>query len=328
MNLGQNTRRPERVSSSYDRRNSNLYRNWKLLTLSIKIGIAPGTWGIRYPDHPAQVPWSQLLDEVAEAGYEWIETGPYGYMPTDTSIFRAELQKRDIKVIATTVMLGHLEEPSAWPALEKEVTGAGELGASVNAKFLILIDDYYTNLFDGTPKPAKNLDHDAWKRVIDTTHRIADISRDHFNLQLVFHPHAETHIETESQIETFLQHTDPSRVGLCLDTGHHSYAGGDPVAFFRKHHNRVAYMHLKTLDSAVYDRARAEHMSIKDASEIGVFCDLDYGTIDFQCLGSILNEVDFDGWVMVEQDTWDPPAGVPLAVAKRTGEYLKEVGWI
>ena len=295
--------------------------------MSIKIGIAPGTWGIRYPDHPVQVPWTQLLDDVEAAGYEWIEPGPYGYMPTDTSTFRSELQKRGIKVIATTVMLGHLEEPSAWPALEKEVAGAGELGASVGAKFMILIDDYYSGLFEGTPKPAAYLDQDAWKRAIDTTHRVADMARDRFGLRLVFHPHAETHIETEEQIETFLEGTDPARVGLCLDTGHHSFAGGDPVAFLRKHHGRVAYMHLKTLDAAVYQKALAEQMSIKDASEIGVFCEPVDGTIDFRELGAVLHDVGFDGWAMVEQDTWDPPAGVARAVAKRTREYLKEVGW-
>ena len=49
----------------------------------IRVGSAPDSWGVWFPDDPQQVPWQRFLDEVAEAGYSWIELGPYGYLPTD-----------------------------------------------------------------------------------------------------------------------------------------------------------------------------------------------------------------------------------------------------
>ena len=42
----------------------------------IRVGSAPDSWGVWFPDDPQQVPWQRFLDEVALSGYEWIELGP------------------------------------------------------------------------------------------------------------------------------------------------------------------------------------------------------------------------------------------------------------
>src|SRR5437867_4209984 len=83
-----------------------------------------------------------------------------------------------------------------------------------------------------------------WQRLVDTTHRVANIVHDQFGLILVFHPEPDTHVEYEEQIETLLEQTDPNRVSLCLDTGHHAYRGGDPVSFMLRHHERIRCLHL------------------------------------------------------------------------------------
>ena len=135
--------------------------------------------------------------------------------------------------------------------------GGGELAAALGGRFLVLIDDTYSDLFTGEPTRPTRLDDDGWKRLIDATHRDGRPGRDRLGLQLVYHPHAETHVEYEDQIEAFLEQTDPARVSLCLDTGHHAYRGGDPVAFFRRHHARIPYLHLKSVDRAEAGMGRA-----------------------------------------------------------------------
>ena len=214
--------------------------------MNIQIGSAPDSWGVWFPSDPKQIPWQRFLDEIVEAGYDWTELGPYGYLPTDLSTVRAELDRRGLKLSAAFAM-AHLEDPSAWPALERHVLGSGALAAALGAPFLVLIDDTYSDLFTGQPTRPNRLDDDPWKRLIETTHRVADLAS-RVGLQLVYHPHAETHVEYEDQIEAFLEQTDPKRVSLCLDTGHHAYRGGDPVAFFRRHHARIPYLHLKSVD--------------------------------------------------------------------------------
>jgi inosose dehydratase len=294
--------------------------------MSVTIGSAPDSWGVWFPSDPLQTPWHRYLDEVVEAGYEWTELGPYGYLPTDLSTLRAELGKRGLKVAGTAVMRGHLEDPSAWPELEREVLGAGEALAALGGRFLVLIDDVYSNLFTGEATGTKRLDESAWKRLIETTHRVADIARDRFGLVLVFHPHAETHVEYEDQIEAFLAQTDPARVSLCFDTGHHAYRGGDPVAFMRRHHRRIPYLHLKSVDPEVQKRVAAEKLPFGTAVKIDVFCEPSRGAVDFLAFRDLLREIGYDGWAIVEQDMYPAPFDKPLPIARRTRAYLREIG--
>jgi inosose dehydratase len=293
--------------------------------MNIRIGSAPDSWGVWFADDPRQTPWRRFLDELAEAGYEWLELGPYGYLPVNADKLRKELDRRGLKASATFAMAA-LEDPSAWPALERQILGAGELLAALGAGSLVLIDDPYTDLQTGEPKTAARLDETGWRQLIDATHRAADIARQRFGLRLVFHPHADTHVQYEGEIERFLADTDPERVSLCLDTGHHAYAGGDPVSFMRKHHRRVPYLHLKSVDSDLQRRVQAEGIPFAAAVGMGVFCEPSAGVVDFDAFGRLLREIGFDGWAIVEQDMYPAPFDKPLPIARRTRAYLRETG--
>ncbi len=293
--------------------------------MNVTIGTAPDSWGVWFANDPKQIPWDRCLDEITAAGYEWTELGPYGYLPTDLPTVRTELAKRGLKV-AGSVAMGNLEDPEAWPALERQVLGVGELLAGLGAKFLVLIDDIYTDLFTGQPLASPRLTPDEWGRLIATTHRVADIARERFGLQLVFHHHAETHVEYPEQIEAFLAQTDPARVGLCLDLGHLAYRGGDPVELMRRHHARIPYLHLKSVDPRLRDRVNAENLSFAVAVGMGLFCEPAQGAVDFPAFRDLLREVDYQGWAIVEQDMYPAPFDKPLPIAKRTRAYLRKIG--
>jgi inosose dehydratase len=293
--------------------------------MNVRIGTGPDSWGVWFSEDPRQTPWRRFLDEAAEAGYEWIELGPYGYLPTDLPTLRAELNRRGLKMAGTFAM-GNLEDPAQWPALERQVLGAGELMAALGAEFLVLIDGMYSDLYTGRLTEPAHLDDDAWKRLIDTTHKVADIARDQFGLRLAFHPHAETHVEYEDQIERFLEQTDPDLVGLCLDTGHHAYRGGDPVSFMRKYHERIPYLHLKSVDGDVQQRVEAENIPFAEAVQMDMFVEPARGVVDFLAFRDVLREIDYDSWATVEQDMYPAPLDKPLPIAKRTRAYLREIG--
>ena len=195
--------------------------------MDVKIGSAPDSWGVWFPSDDKQIPWQRCLDEIAEAGYQWTELGPYGYLPTDRATLQNELSKRGLRASGTFAM-GHLEDDAAWPGLEKQVLGAGESLAYLGAEYLILIDDTYTNLWTGEAIAPGRLDDEAWKRLVDRIHYVVDLVRDRFGLQVVFHPHAETHVEYEDQIERLLSQTDPERVVLCLGHRPSRLPGGRP----------------------------------------------------------------------------------------------------
>jgi inosose dehydratase len=89
-------------------------------------------------------------------------------------------------------------------------------------------------------------------------------------------------VEYEEQIERFLAETDPERVSLCLDTGHHAYRGGDPVSFMRKHHQRIPYLHFKSIDPEIRRRVEAEGIPFPTAVRMGMFCEPAQGTETFR----------------------------------------------
>ena len=293
--------------------------------MKVRIAASPDSWGVWFPDDDLQTPWRRFLDEAVEAGFEWTELGPYGYLPTDLSVLQPALESRNLKLCGAFAM-EHLDDPSLRPEVDRQVNGAGEMLAALGAGFLVLIDGTYTDQATGEPTAPRELSSDAWKLLIDTVHDLAETIRGRFGLQLVFHPHAETHVEYEDQIETFLEQTDPDRVSLCLDIGHHAYRGGDPVDFMRRHHDRVGYMHLKSVDANIRRRVESEGIVFAKAVGMDIFCEPSEGAIDFRAFRDVLEEVDYDGWAVVEQDMYPAPFDKPLPIARRTRAYLREIG--
>ena len=95
--------------------------------MHLTIGSAPDSWGVWFGDDARQTPWQRFLDEIAEAGYEWMELGPFGYLPTDVKVLKPELDKRGLKVTGSFVE-GDLSNPeTSWPRIEKQLRGWGQM---------------------------------------------------------------------------------------------------------------------------------------------------------------------------------------------------------
>lgn len=294
--------------------------------MHLTIGSAPDSWGVWFADDARQTPWHRCLDEIAEAGYEWTELGPFGYLPTDRKTLKQELDKRGLKVSGSFVE-GDLPNPdTGWARIEKQLRGLGPILNQFDAKYLVLIQDCYTNLFTGEQFAPAQLDEAAFARLVDTTTRIARIARNDYGLQLIFHPHAQTYVEHEDQIEKFLAATDPALVSIVLDTGHHSYCGGDPITFMRKHHARIPYLHLKSVDPVLRARVTAENIPFALAVGQGMFVEPSKGAVDFLAFRDVLRDIDYTGFGIVEQDMFPAPFDKPLPIAKRTRAYLREIG--
>lgn len=302
--------------------------------MEVRLGTGPDSWGVWFPQDEKQIPWQRYLKEAAEVGYEWTELGPIGYLPTDVETVRKELDDHGLKVTGAFTM-DSLSRSEAWPNLEKQLNDAGELLQPLGGTYLGAIDESYTDSASSGLPPASGLsdgqalspqlNEDEWKRLIDTTHKVAELVEKRFGLTFVLHPHVETHIEYEDQIERFLDDTDPEHVFLCLDTGHHAYRGGDPVAFMRKHHERIVYLHVKSMDAEVLKKATAAGIPHAKAVGMDVYCEPSLGVVDFVALRDVLKEVDYQGWAIVEHDMYPAPFDKPLPIAQRSRDYLREI---
>jgi inosose dehydratase len=285
----------------------------------MRVGSAPDSWGVWFPDDPNQVPWSRFLDELVLAGYEWIELGPYGYLPTDPHRLHDEVDKRGLKVAGGTVP-GVLHRPDAR---QDDVTAAcnvARLTSALGGKFVVFLPDHHGAL-----------DRDSWNRMIRGLNELAQRLQEQFDTQLVLHPHADTVVETQDQVERLL--TD-SFVNLCLDTGHIAYRGGDTFALIEKYPERIGYVHLKQVDPKVLDQVEAEHLSFAEAVQRGVCPEPPGGIPSYEALAAALRPIDSafkkrgeELFTIVEQDLYPCPPDVPLPIAQRTRAYLRGCGF-
>jgi inosose dehydratase len=69
----------------------------------LRLGSRPDSWGVWFADDLRQTPWRRFLDELAGVGYEWLELGPYGYVPTDPAQLGDELAGRGLRASGGTM---------------------------------------------------------------------------------------------------------------------------------------------------------------------------------------------------------------------------------
>lgn len=293
--------------------------------MKFELGIGPDSWGVWFPSDPHQPPFEQFLDEVHRAGYRTIELGPYGYLPTSSQALRSLLDAYQLR-LSGGFIFGDLHGPDAWDARKQEIDQTCELIQELGGEFCVLIEGMYTDLFTGEPIADAELSEQEWAQLAETSNRIGAYVRDRYGLTAAFHPHAQTPIEREDQIERFLALTDPSLVSMCLDTGHHAYCGGDVVRFMREHHQRIPYLHIKSVDRGVMAEVAARQAPFAEAVKMGAFTEPKDGAIDFVALREVLDEIGFEGIGIVEQDLYPTEFDRPFPIAVSTRRYLAGIG--
>jgi inosose dehydratase len=287
--------------------------------LDIKIGTAPDSWGVWFPKDEKQINWKVCLDEMAQAGYEGIELGPWGYLPNDYKTLKHEIDSRNLKLVATT-LVGDLMSVEKTEIMIEKLHEMAVLQVQFDtAPYVVLIDDCYTDLFTGEIVRPVELNEQQWQQFIENINRIRNVAKESYNLEVVFHPHAQSHIETEAQIERLLKDTD---INLCLDTGHHAYCDGDPVAFMKRYHERIPYLHIKSCDMEVKKMMQENNWSFAEAVKRDVMCEPELGVVDMKVFFNVLADIQYKGWLVVEQDMYPAPFDKPFPIAKRTKEYL------
>jgi inosose dehydratase len=293
----------------------------------IRIGNAPCSWGVEFADDPRNPPWRQVLADCAAAGYRGIELGPIGFMPEDPGLLAAALADHGLTLIGG-VVFRPFHDPAAWEEVWDASLRTCRSLVAHGARHLVLIDSISPRRAPtaGRADEAEQMDAAEWAAFADRFRRVARLGADH-GLTVGIHAHAAGFIDFEPELERLLDAIDEDLLKICLDTGHHSYAGFDPVAFLRRHAGRVSYMHFKDIDPAVKARAVANRTGFYDACAEGIFCNLGRGDVDFPAVRQTLLDAGFDGWCTVEQDC--DPAGPtsPVTDARANREYLASIGF-
>lgn len=292
------------------------------------LGSCPDSWGVWFADDALQTPWHRFLDEISEVGYEWLELGPYGYLPTDPNQLGDELARRNLKVAGGT-MHGHsgLHKPGDFKTIA-EVTGkVAKLTSAVGAKHVIFVPvPGYRNDKTGEYLAPPQLDDEQWKIMIKATNELGKMIAEEHGVKLQFHPHADSHVETQQQTERFLQDTDPRYVSLCLDTGHLAYRRADVVSIIRNFPDRIGYVHIKQMDPKIIAIAERDDLPFGQAVAMGASCEPPEGEPNVAEVSKALQELKAELFVVVEQDMYPVAFDKPKPIATRTRRFLHSCG--
>lgn len=295
--------------------------------MTIRIGNAPCSWGIEFASDPAYPTWKSVLKQCADAGYKGIELGPVGFMPEDPVELGEGLAEHDLELIGGVVFRPY-HDPDAWGDVLDGTVRTCKALAAHGAQHLVLIDSISPRRAPtaGRVNEAEQMDKAEWTAYRDRIAETAKIGVDH-GLTVGIHAHAAGFMDFEPELERLLDEVDDSILKICFDTGHHSYAGFDPVAFMKRHMDRISYMHFKDIDPVVKADVVAKRTDFYTACGQGIFCNLGQGDVDFAAVRQVLIDAGFEGWCTVEQDCDPSMPGTPMEDAKANREYLQSIGF-
>lgn len=104
-----------------------------------------------------------------------------------------------------------------------------------------------------------------------------------------------------------------ARIGMCLDVGHDTRNGKDPVADLKKYHTRVFDVHIK---------------DVTGASKAGYSVEIGRGIIDFPAFVNMLREVGYTGVCSLEHERnmKDPLQGIAESLGYFRGVVATTAG--
>ncbi|MCV2875694.1 sugar phosphate isomerase/epimerase [Rhodobacteraceae bacterium XHP0102] len=296
--------------------------------MTIDIGNAPCSWGVEFAQDPRNPTWRSVLQDCAAAGYRGIELGPVGFMPEDPAILAETLDEFDLTLIGGVIFRPY-HDPDAWEDVLDATHRTARALKAHGAEHLVIIDSIAPARAPtaGRADEAVQMDKAEWTGFRDRIVESARIGAEEYGLTVGIHAHAAGFMDFEPELIRLLDEVDERLLKICFDTGHHSYAGFDPVAFMRKYIGRISYMHFKDIDPKVKADVIANRTGFYEACGQGIFCNLGQGDMDFEAVRKVLLDANFAGWCTVEQDC-DPTLDVrPIDDARANRTYLQSIGF-
>jgi inosose dehydratase len=278
----------------------------------VRLGIAPIGWS--NDDLPAlggDITLEQCLREARKAGYAGIEKG--GKFPMDPRALKPILDGHGLRLVTGWFSgeLRHGTVESEKKRMAQQLRLYQELGVPV-MMYAETTDTVQNRMevpvADRPVMPDGELEAYGEKLTALADWLAAE------GCPMTYHHHMGTVVETEREIDLLMANTEPS-VGLLLDVGHLTFAGGDVVGTTRRHGARINHVHCKDIRSAMLQRLKSERWSFLKGVIEGVFTVPGDGSIDFRPFASVLAEIGYAGWVVVEAEQ-DPAKANPLEMAK------------
>ena len=258
-----------------------------------------------------------ILDDIARTGYDGVQLG-IGF--PESEALRRTLAARELRLAEVYASISATVDGPTRAAL-----------GDVRERLRLLVEgggDVLCVAFDSSPDrdgfagraadaATPRLTEAGWAGTVELLEAVAQDARG-AGVRIAFHPHAGTYVETPDEVDRLIASLPPDVLPLCLDVGHWTVGGGDPVEALRRFGARVTHVHLKDVDPSVLDSLRAGTIpGFLAAVRARLFTELGSGVLDLHGVLDVLAERGYDGWLMVEQDSSWPPPAESAAIGRR-----------
>jgi inosose dehydratase len=289
--------------------------------MSVRIGINPLTWtNDDMPTLGADTPLEVCLSEGKQAGFSGFELGQK--FPRDPEVLGPILESHGLDLVSGWFS-GQLLERSVEEEIEA-IKPHLHLLKSLGANVMVYCE--VTGCIHGqqeTPLSHRpRISEESIKTMCEKLNKVAEFTQSH-GVQIAYHHHMGTVIETEQEVDLLMKYTTPA-VGLLLDTGHLTFAGGDPIAVQKRYADRIVHVHCKDLRPDILSDAKNRDLSFLNAMLNGVFTVPGDGFIDYATLFKGLKQTGYSGWLVVEAEQ-DPAVAHPLTYATLGANNLKQL---
>jgi len=289
------------------------------------IGYVPIVWNnADLFDLAPETAAATVLDEIARLGYAGTQFGR-GFPEGDE--LRSTLAQRNLRFAELYSALPAGPDGLADEAREVAHRDLGRLVAAGGEVLVVALDGggerdgWSGRVADGAPQ---------WKAtsfggLAELLGELVAEAPD--GVKIAFHPHTATWVEAPDEVEALVARLPGTGAGLCLDVGHYLVGGGEPARAIRHYGTLVTHVHLKDVDASVLARLRSREIDgFGIAVRERIFTELGNGALDLHGVLTTLDAIDFDGWLMLEQDSsWLAP-GEAAAVGGRVLRYaLREL---
>jgi inosose dehydratase len=259
-----------------------------------RLAGAPVSWGVNdVPDWGVVLAPERVLSEMQGLGLRASELGVLGYLGDEPQEVKGRLERFGLGCVGGFVAVALWDERRHAEAKEVAERAARLLAGAGGSYFVTAA------VTDEAWSPPFEPDEAQWRSISKGLEIVGEVC-ERFGLRQVLHPHVGTLVERASHIEAVLER---SEVSFCLDTGHFSIGGADPVAFARDHPGRVGLVHLKDVDLSLAPGVLERKVSMLEATRAGLFQPLGRGSVDIAGAVGALEAAGYGGWYVLEQDT-------------------------
>ena len=293
---------------------------------TITLAIAPIGWtNDDLPQLGGDITFEQCVSEMALAGFTGSEVG--NKYPRDTAVLKKALDLRNIQIcnawfstFLTTqsyeeVEKDFVEHCTFLKTMGATIVGVAEQGNSIQGREDVPV-------FDAKPVNTAG----EWEKLTNGLNKLGKKAQE-MGLKLTYHHHMGTGVQTSTEIDYLMEHTDEALVGLLYDSGHLVFSGEDAMAVLEKWIGRIRHVHLKDVRAERREQAIRERWSFLRGVKEGVFTVPGDGMIDFKPLLTFLKKSGYSGWWVVEAEQ-DPAKANPLEYAMKARAYIREVAAI